>query len=143
MKKFMFRFLTIIQFLLVIGLFVLEDLTSKHMTMMRIALYKKRVWEAKFPIDNMLFYTKALFVAIAVIFIISFIIIVIKKKGFYFHGPMQILSMALISGGSALFIGLKSIDAMPTYYFAILILLIINALQLIKVPFYLRSGKAV
>jgi len=106
---------------------------------MRIALFKNRTWEAELPLDRLLGDCQMMLGVLAVLAILFLFIWVVKTKAFCFYGHMQLFSFALIAGGSAVFIAKSSVDAMRTYYVAVMLLLVITAIQLIKVPLFLKN----
>lgn len=142
MKRFLFWFFTFIQILLFTGIFVLEKLFLKYMTIMRVVLYKNRTWEAELPVPNLLFGAKFFLIAIGFLALTFLIIRFVKKQAFHLHGQLELLTLAVISGGSALFIISSGVDAMPTYYFSTTILLVITAIQLIKVLLFLKRNNS-
>jgi len=133
MKKFIFWFFTISQIVLIAGIFVIDRLSDKYMTMNRIILYKNRNWEAELPIENLLLGCKVILIALTLIALISLIVLVIKNKTFDFYGFLQLFGLAVIAGVSFLFITVSSVDALLIYYFAVTLLITITAIQLIKV----------
>lgn len=139
MKKFFFWFFTVIQILFFMGIFILERLFHEYMTMMRFVLYKNRIWEAELPIDSLLLGSKIILITLAFLAILLLIIFVIKNKAFHFYGHLQLLALPVIAGSSVVFITVSSIEVMRTYYFTVSLLLIMTALQLIKVSFFIKS----
>lgn len=110
---------------------------------MRIALYKKRLWEAELPMDSLLLAGKVFFIALA---LISFAVLLLKavKKNRVFarFAPSQLILLAVLAGGSAIFISTASTDTIRTYYYAVFLLSVIIMVQLVKMSIKISQGKS-
>jgi hypothetical protein len=132
MKKFLLWCITIIQILLFAGIFVLERLSHKYMTIMRYVLYRNRIWETEVSTYILLYVGKVFLIAIALISVISLIAKVIRDRKLNLCRNRQLAALAVISAGSAFFIKLSSVDVMQTYFFSVILLFIITVIQFIK-----------
>jgi hypothetical protein len=139
MKKLFWGLMTLIQILLVAGIFILDRISHKHMTFYRWVLLKNSAWRADFPMRG-LSLALAIILAILALAAAGFSLRrVAKNRNFRFWGDFQPAGLALAAGGSAIFITINSTDNIKTYYFAVAMLLVATLLQIAKLPLF--AGK--
>ena len=130
MKKIIYIIFTLLQILLGVGAYLVQDFSMKRMGMMRHVVVQNRQWELQFSINTIQGSVILSFVIITLLII--FLELrkkqsILVKRSFFRIGETIFLTVAIIS-----FILLNTTESYRSYYFICFFLILILGLQYLK-----------
>lgn len=134
MKKIIYIFFTLLQVLLGVGAYLIQDYSMKRMGMMRHVVVQNIKWEMEYSMSTIETSVVLAFGIIALLIIF----IEIRKK----HSPLdkgnlyRVIETIAISAGIIAFIFLNTTDTYRSYYFISICLILIMCLQYFKFLLY-------
>ena len=129
MNKVFYAIATILQIILLVGIYVVNYFTQKRMGMMRYVIYKNGIFEKSYPIEKLQY-----------LGIIVFIILMILVLGFYIKRKSKlnksVLNMNIVMVVlTSIYVGftlLYSTEDFRAFYFMSLMLGVATLIQIIK-----------
>lgn len=132
LSKGFYIIVSILQVLLLIGMYVVNYFTRKRMGMLRYVIYKNITWESSYPIEQIQY----LVIAFLVILMISILVFYLKRKSqinknILSRNIVMIVLVVIYSGFNLLY----STEDFKAFYFMSPMLAVATFLQIIKVFF--------
>lgn len=132
LKKILYVFSFLIQITLISGIFILKDLYTKRMGVMRHILFTNGVWEENYPISTIKTIVTVSFLVLILICIVFTIKAVRGRKQFY---SLQTLILSffsvLLASATVWVINFSSVEVAKTHYYDCLFLFVVTIIQFI------------
>ena len=129
MTKTVPRILILLQALLLTGVFTLEYLCGRYMTMMRIMLYKNRVLETHWNMEVITTVLAALLLTMAALYTLP----LFRDSGPLLRRRLPQMILILLAIGTAIFTLMNDPATLRTYYAAVSLMTAVTILQAIQV----------
>lgn len=139
LNKGFYIIVSVLQILLLIGMYVVNYFTRKRMGMLRFVIYKNSTWESLYPIAKIQYLVIALFA----ILMISILVFYLKRKSQLNKNTLSrnIVMIVLV----VIYLGfnlLYSTEDFKAFYFMNAMLAVVTFLQIIKVFFVVLLCKS-
>ncbi|MBS6559578.1 MAG: hypothetical protein KH355_04855 [Clostridiales bacterium] len=129
MKKAFYFIGTIVEILLLAGIFIIHYFTQRKMGMARYVIYKNQGWNRKYPIELLSNLTSLILIGLTVI-VLALLIKRIQRISKFV--VLMSAIMVILVASYLIFTRVYSVEVMRDYYFISAFLALVSFIQIIK-----------